>query len=132
LVKVEAVSVNPVDVKARVGPSRARRRSRLGRGRRRRETGPDCSLFGDAVWYRQPCARHQRGISRGRRAYRGRDAGLFAAAAALPLTAITAWERRSTVLAIPSASRERGRALLIIGGAGGVGWHIQLARRLTG
>ena len=57
----------------------------------------------------------------------------FAQAAALPLTAITAWELLFDRLgAVPGKSVDP-RTLLITGGAGGVGSIlIQLARRLTG
>ena len=57
----------------------------------------------------------------------------FAQAAALPLTSITAWELLFDRLgAVPGKSVDP-RALLIVGGAGGVGSIlIQLARRLTG
>ena len=55
----------------------------------------------------------------------------FAAAAALPLTSITAWEMLFDRLAVPRGGAE-GRSLLIVGGAGGVGSiAIQLARHLT-
>jgi zinc-binding alcohol dehydrogenase family protein len=54
-----------------------------------------------------------------------------AEAAALPLTAITAWELLFDRLGVPQGGGE-GAALLIIGGAGGVGSVlIQLARKLT-
>ena len=56
----------------------------------------------------------------------------FAEAAALPLTAITAWEMLFDRLDVPQARSRRRQALLIIGGAGGVGSiAIQLARQLT-
>jgi zinc-binding alcohol dehydrogenase family protein len=56
----------------------------------------------------------------------------FAQAAAMPLTAITAWEMLFDRLQIMPAGAARGR-LLIIGGAGGVGSAaIQFARQLTG
>src|SRR4029077_5782870 len=55
----------------------------------------------------------------------------FAAAAALPLTSITAWEMLFDRFAVPRGGGD-GKALLIIGGAGGVGSiAIQLARTLT-
>ena len=57
----------------------------------------------------------------------------FAQAAALPLTSITAWEILFDRLAVLPGKAPDPRALLIIGGAGGVGsMLIQLARRLTG
>lgn len=57
----------------------------------------------------------------------------FAEAAALPLTAITAWELMFDRIKIPIGRFANAGSLLIIGGAGGVGSiAIQLARRLTG
>jgi zinc-binding alcohol dehydrogenase family protein len=56
----------------------------------------------------------------------------FAQAAALPLTAITAWELLFDRLGVAPGKRFDPRTLLIVGGAGGVGSIlIQLARRLT-
>jgi zinc-binding alcohol dehydrogenase family protein len=56
----------------------------------------------------------------------------FSQAAALPLTSITAWELLFDRLAVRPGKTPDGRALLILGGAGGVGSiMIQLARRLT-
>ncbi len=57
----------------------------------------------------------------------------FAAAAALPLTTITAWEMIFDRLALRIGKPADQGSLLILGGAGGVGSiAIQLARRLTG
>ena len=56
----------------------------------------------------------------------------FAAAAALPLTAITAWEAMFDRLDVAKPVPGAARAILILGGAGGVGSiAIQLARQLT-
>ena len=56
----------------------------------------------------------------------------FAAAAALPLTTITAWELLFERLSVPIGKKATGDHLLIIGAAGGVGSILtQLARRLT-
>jgi zinc-binding alcohol dehydrogenase family protein len=55
----------------------------------------------------------------------------FAHAAALPLTAVTAWELLFDRLQVPTTGG--GAALLIVGAAGGVGSILtQLARKLTG
>ncbi|WP_137936916.1 zinc-binding alcohol dehydrogenase family protein [Chitinivorax sp. B] len=58
----------------------------------------------------------------------------FEQAAALPLTTITAWEVLFDRLGIAqSAEANRGRSILILGGAGGVGSiAIQLAKRVAG
>jgi len=56
-----------------------------------------------------------------------------AQAAALPLTAITAWEMLFDRLAVTRGEGNRNRSLLIVGAAGGVGSiMVQLARRMTG
>jgi NADPH2:quinone reductase len=56
----------------------------------------------------------------------------FAAAAALPLTAITAWEALFHRLDVAKPVPGAARAILVIGGAGGVGSiAVQLARQLT-
>ena len=55
-----------------------------------------------------------------------------AAVAALPLTAITAWELLFDRFSVPKGGGA-GKSILIVGGAGGVGSIlIQLARQLTG
>ena len=56
----------------------------------------------------------------------------FAEAAAVPLTGLTAWEAIFDRLAIPPGEGD-GQAVLVIGGAGGVGsMAIQLLKQLTG
>ncbi|WP_420232665.1 zinc-binding alcohol dehydrogenase family protein [Pseudomonas sp. ABY48] len=57
----------------------------------------------------------------------------FAEAAALPLTAITAWELLFERLQIQEGQSDLGQSLLIVGAAGGVGSILtQLASQLTG
>jgi zinc-binding alcohol dehydrogenase family protein len=57
----------------------------------------------------------------------------FATAAALPLTAITAWELLFDRLKVQTADPARDNILLVIGAGGGVGSIlVQLARQLTG
>jgi zinc-binding alcohol dehydrogenase family protein len=57
----------------------------------------------------------------------------FAQAAALPLTAITAWELLFERLAVPAGKRASQDCLLVVGAGGGVGSIlVQLARKLTG
>jgi zinc-binding alcohol dehydrogenase family protein len=141
LVRVHAVSVNPVDVKRRraMKPGAEPRVLGFDAAGVVEAAGPECSLFkpGDAVFYAGSIARP------------GSDSELqlvderivgpkpeslsFAEAAALPLTSITAWEMLFDRLQIPWGDRPSGDALLLIGGAGGVGSiAIQLAKRLTG
>lgn len=57
----------------------------------------------------------------------------FADAAALPLTSITAWESLFDRLRISLQGADRGKRILIVGGAGGVASiAIQLAKRVAG
>ncbi|WP_110971574.1 zinc-binding alcohol dehydrogenase family protein [Pseudomonas huaxiensis] len=57
----------------------------------------------------------------------------YAEAAALPLTALTAWQLLFDRLAVPPGKPAHAGSLLVLGAAGGVGsMLIQLARRLTG
>src|SRR5207244_4041651 len=99
--------------------------------------GPDATLFkaGDEVWYAGSIIRP--GTNSEFHLVDERIVGCkpksldFAAAAALPLTSITAWEMLFDRFAIPRGGAE-GKSLLIVGGAGGVGSiATQLARKLT-
>ena len=140
LVEVKAVSVNPVDTKVRkradpkggapkiLGYDAAGVVAAL---------GSDAKLFkpGDEVFYAGSILRQ--GTDAEYHLVDERIVGAkpktlgFAAAAALPLTSITAWEMLFDRLAVPRGGAE-GRSLLIVGGAGGVGSiAIQLARHLT-
>jgi zinc-binding alcohol dehydrogenase family protein len=130
LVKVEAVSVNPVDTKQRKQGSAAPRVLGWDAAGTVVGAGPEASLFktGDQVYYAGDVTRagcdsefHLVDERIAGRKPRSLD---FAQAAALPLTAITAWESFFDRLKV-----RRGASLLIIGGAGGVGSiGIQLAR----
>lgn len=139
LVRVRAVSVNPVDVK-----QRASARPREGDARVLgfdasgvvEKVGPDTSLFkvGDEVFYAGTIVRP--GTNSELHAVDERIVGPkpksldFAEAAALPLTAITAWELLFDRLRV---GRTDTGTLLVINGAGGVGSILtQLARKLTG
>ncbi|KQS67641.1 Zn-dependent oxidoreductase [Methylobacterium sp. Leaf361] len=141
LVKVEAVSVNPVDTKVR-------RRAEPEEGGTKVlgwdaagtvvAAGAEVQGFaaGDAVFYAGDLTRPGTNAE-----YHCVDARIvghkpksldWAQAAALPLTAITAWEtlfdRLDGDKPVPGAAP----AILIVGGAGGVGSvAIQLARELT-
>ena len=62
-----------------------------------------------------------------------RELGFAEAAAALPLTTLTAWEGLFDQLGISRSGADRGKTLLLIGAAGGVGSiAIQLAKKLAG
>jgi len=141
LVGVRAVSVNPVDykVRKRAAPKDGEPAKILGYDATGvvAATGPDVSLFkpGDEVWYAGSIIRQ--GTNSEFHLVDERIAGRkpkslgFAAAAALPLTSITAWEMLFDRFAIARNGAE-GKSLMIVGGAGGVGSIcIQLARRLT-
>ncbi len=131
LVKVVAISVNPVDTKVRAPKDRLEEVPKIlgwDVAGIVEEAGPDCSLFspGDEVFYAGSIAR-QGGNSEyhlvDERIVGRKPASLnFSEAAALPLTSITAWEALFTRMLIsqdPGANK--GKSLLIIGAAGGVG-----------
>ncbi len=140
LVAIRAVSVNPVDTKVRAGVAPEDGGWKvLGWDASGivEAVGPDVTLFapGDPVFYAGALGRpgtnaefhlvDERIVGR-------KPASLsFAEAAALPLTAITAWEALFERLRVAEA-RPAGAAILIVGGAGGVGSiATQLARQLT-
>jgi NADPH:quinone reductase len=142
LVKVKAVSVNPVDVKVRATTAAQPGEHKIlgwDAAGVVKEAGPETSLFkpGDEVYYAGSIARagtnaqfhlvDERIVGKKPRSLN------FAHAAALPLTTITAWELLFDRFGLkPGQLAEDGR-LLIIGGAGGVGSIlIQLACKLTG
>jgi zinc-binding alcohol dehydrogenase family protein len=142
LVRVEAISVNPVDAKVRSegGPADTVPRV-LGWDAAGivLAVGPDVTLFkaGDPVYYAGSITRP--GANSEFHLVDERIAGVkpasltFAQAAALPLTSITAWESLFDRLGISRSGADAGKRLLIIGGAGGVGSiAIQLAKTLAG
>ena len=141
LVEVKAVSVNPVDTKVRrsrqpkdgtwevIGYDAAGVVSAV---------GPDVRNFrpGDEVYYAGVINRS--GTNAQFHLVDERIVGAkpksldFAAAAALPLTSITAYEALFDRLDVKRSVPGAANAILIIGGAGGVGSiAIQLARALT-
>jgi zinc-binding alcohol dehydrogenase family protein len=138
LVKIRAVSVNPVDTKVRRNAVTETPRilgwDAVGSVV---EVGSDVSLFkpGDEVYYAGSIARPGSYAEYGlvdERIAGHKPASLpDAQAAALPLTSITAWELLFDRLGIAEGGGE-GHKLLVIGAAGGVGsMLVQLARRLT-
>ena len=135
LVKVEAISVNPVDTKQRKMDSPAPRVLGWDAAGTVEAVGPEVSLFkpGDAVYYAGDVTRP--GANSELHLVDERIVGSkprrldFAQAAALPLTAITAWEAFFDRMKIDLGGGDSGKSILIIGGAGGVGSiGIQLAR----
>jgi zinc-binding alcohol dehydrogenase family protein len=142
LVRVHAVSVNPVDVKVRAGMAPAAGEPRvLGWDAAGvvEAIGADVTLFrpGDRVWYagalERPGSNSERQLVDERLVGHMPASLDFAAAAAMPLTAITAWELLFDRLQIAEGETSPAATLLVIGAAGGVGSIlIQLARQLTG
>ena len=141
LVEVRAISVNPVDTKIRM-------RVQPADGQHQvlgwdvagvvRSVGSEVSLFrpGDEVFYAgaldRPGANSELHLVDERIVGRKPATLDFAAAAALPLTSITAWELLFERLQIAEGAAGRNQRLLIIGAAGGVGSILtQLARQLT-
>jgi len=138
LVKVEAVSVNPVDTKirTRVEPEEGEYQvlgwDAVGTVD---EIGPDVTLFkkGDKVWYagaidRPGCNAEYHLVDE--RIVAKMPVNLsYSEAAALPLTTITAWEMLFERFKFTAESTG---TILIVGAAGGVGSiMIQLAKQLT-
>lgn len=142
LVRVEAVSVNPVDVKVRASAVPAEGTSRIlgfDAAGIVEAVGSEVTLFrpGDAVAYAGAIDRpgtNAQFHAVDERIVGRRPASLSPAeAAALPLTSITAWELLFDRLRVPYGTKASDGALLIVNGAGGVGSILtQLARRLTG
>ncbi|WP_336809846.1 zinc-binding alcohol dehydrogenase family protein [Bosea sp. MMO-172] len=140
LVEVKAVSVNPVDTKIRVRSQPAEgQASVLGWDAAGivKAVGPEVIGFkpGDAVFYAgaidRPGSNAEFHLVDERIVGPKPKSLGFAEAAALPLTAITAWEMLFDRLDIRKPVPGAAHALLIIGGAGGVGSiAIQLARQL--
>jgi len=142
LVKVMAISVNPVDTKIRSG--RGQPEGKLENPARIigwdasgvvESVGPDVTLFkpGDSVYYAGDITRpgaycefqliDQRIVG-------SKPATLsHAESAALPLTTITAYEALFDRLGVDREGGDKGKSLLIIGAGGGVGSiGIQLAK----
>ncbi|MYM90233.1 zinc-binding alcohol dehydrogenase family protein [Rugamonas sp. FT82W] len=142
LVEVKAISVNPVDVKIRANMAPAEGESKVigwDAAGVVKAVGPDVTLFqpGDEVWYAGALMRP--GTNSELHLVDERIAGHkprkldFGQAAALPLTAITAWELLFERLEVSRDKGASGQSLLVIGAAGGVGSIlVQLARQLTG
>lgn len=129
LVEVKAVSVNPVDTKVHAGLSKnglqAPRILGWDASGIVKVVGASVTQFkaGDEVWYAGDITRP--GSNTTHQLIDARIVGHkpqsldWAAAAALPLTALTAWEGLFERLHIQDAGSDK--TLLIIGGAGGVG-----------
>ncbi len=139
LVEVKAVSVNPADTKLRyyVEPLGERRVLGFDAAGIVRGIGPDVQNFsvGDEVFYAgvptRPGTNAEFHLVDDRIAGHKPRSLNFAEAAAMPLTALTAWEMLFDRFKIPRDQAVPG-TLLIVGGAGGVGsMAVQLAAKLT-
>ena len=142
LVRVHAVSVNPVDYKVRKSSAQGKVLDTpkvLGWDACGvvEAVGDEVSLFsvGDAVFYagdiKRPGSNAEYQLVDERIVGRKPETLSDEAAAAMPLTSLTAWEAIFEQLNVAQGQRE-GQTLLIIGGAGGVGSiAIQLAKKLT-
>jgi NADPH2:quinone reductase len=137
VVMVEAVSVNPADVKRRAGLTRSDTPTVLGYDAAGvvQAVGVEVSTLsvGDEVWYSgditRPGANADLQAVDERIVARKPAMLTFVEAAALPLTTIVSWETLFDRFALGRDSRG---TLVILGGAGGVGSiMIQLAARLT-
>ncbi|GAB7220242.1 zinc-binding alcohol dehydrogenase family protein [Vibrio comitans] len=137
LVKVQAVSVNPVDTKIRtnVAPESGYKVIGWDAVGVVEKVGENVSLFnvGDLVWYAGDLTRS--GTNAEYQLVDERIVSLAptsvnaAQAAALPLTTLTAWEMLFDRLRV---DKQANQSILIIGAAGGVGSiMVQLAKRLT-
>lgn len=141
LVRVEAVSVNPRDIKSRkTQEGAASRPVVLGYDASGvvEAVGPQVTLFrpGDEVFYagvlNRPGSNAEKQLVDERIVGRKPRTLDHAVAASLPLTALTAWEMLFDRLGIAPGGGA-GEALLVLGGAGGVpSIAIGLARCLTG
>jgi len=142
VVRIRAVSVNPVDTKVRRGvapPPGGVRVLGFDAAGIVEAVGDAVTLFrpGDEVWYAG--SRSRPGTNAELHLVDERIVGRkprtldFAQAAAMPLTAITAWEALFDRLQLRLGRPEDAGTLLVTAAAGGVGSiAVQLARRLSG
>ncbi|HEX6900203.1 MAG TPA: zinc-binding alcohol dehydrogenase family protein [Thermoanaerobaculia bacterium] len=143
LVRVKAVSVNPVDVKVRAPKEAVETAPRIlgwDAAGVVEEVGGEVSLFspGDEVYYagsnvRPGCDSELHLVDERIVGRKPRNLS-WEEAAAMPLTTLTAWEALFDRMAVPRRPEgEGGASVLIIGGAGGVGSiAIQVARKVAG
>jgi zinc-binding alcohol dehydrogenase family protein len=141
LVEIRAVSVNPVDAKVRLrkppdeGDWRVLGFDAAGVVE---AVGPEVEEFeaGDAVYYAgsidRPGTNSEFHLVDERIVGRKPASLSYAEAAALPLTAITAWEMLFDRLGVLQPPPQGGYLILVVGGAGGVGSiTIQLLRAMS-
>ncbi|MGG1217395.1 zinc-binding alcohol dehydrogenase family protein [Priestia endophytica] len=134
LIRVQAVSVNPVDTKVRAPKDKEEEKPKIlgfDASGIVEEVGEECSLFkkGDTVYYAGSIGRQgtnsEYHLVDERIVGRKPENLSFAEAAAMPLTTLTAWEGLFQRLHV-----QEGESILIINGGGGVGSiAIQLAKQ---
>ncbi|HVG08225.1 MAG TPA: zinc-binding alcohol dehydrogenase family protein [Thermoanaerobaculia bacterium] len=138
LVRVRAVSVNPVDTKVRAPKDKVEAEPKIlgwDAAGTVEAAGEGASLFspGDEVYYagsiaRQGCDSEYHLVDERIVGRKPRNL-TFEEAAAMPLTTLTAWEARFDRMVV----EDRNKTLLVIAGAGGVGSiAIQIAKRVAG
>ncbi|MED4454677.1 zinc-binding alcohol dehydrogenase family protein [Metabacillus fastidiosus] len=140
LVKIEAISINPVDVKVRAPKEKIEKEPKIlgwDASGIVVEVGEECESFkvGDEVFYAgsitRPGTYSEYHLVDERIVGRKPNTLSYSESAALPLTAITAWEALFDRLDIELINKVENefKNILIIGGAGGVGSiAIQLAK----
>jgi NADPH2:quinone reductase len=142
LVKIKAISINPVDYKIRQGSAKDTVLDNpkiIGwdAAGTVEAVGPDVTLFkkGDEVYYagdirRDGCNAEYQLVDE--RLVAKKPGSLsYEAASAMPLTTLTVWEMLFDRFGI--TGNDKGKSLLIIGGAGGVGSiATQLAKKVAG
>lgn len=141
LVEVSAAALNPVDGKtrARMAPGDTPRPLGFDACGRVAATGAQVTGFapGDRVWYAgavdRPGSNATHQLVDARIVARAPDSLSDADAAAIPLTALTAWEGLFERLALKPLSPEpQPERLLVINGAGGVGSVLLQLAKLSG
>ncbi|MCC6286380.1 MAG: zinc-binding alcohol dehydrogenase family protein [Chitinophagaceae bacterium] len=142
LVKISAISVNPVDFKIRQNSAKDKVLDEpkiIGWDACGvvEAVGDEVSLFkkGDKVYYagniNKPGSNAEYQLTDERIAGRKPAALSDAEAAAMPLTTLTAWEALFDRIRVNDS--DKGKSLLVIGGAGGVGSiAIQIAKKVAG
>lgn len=144
LVRVKAVSVNPVDTKVRSPKDKVETEPKIlgwDAAGVVEAVGPEVSLLavGDEVYYAgsitRPGCNAEYHLVDERIAARKPRTLSFKEAAAMPLTTLTAWEALFDRMGVArqSAAGRAPESLLVIAGAGGVGSiAIQIAKKLAG
>ncbi len=142
LARVKAFAINPVDAKRRragAAPLQAPQILGFDGSGTVEQVGPEATLFhaGDEVFFAGDSTRqgsYAEFVAIDERIVGHKPKTLsFSEAAAVPLTALTAWEAFFEQMRLDATPVPVKRSLLIVGGAGGVGSiAIQIAKRVAG